>query len=411
MKFEFKNPKAKQSPLYYIISRNRKGHKIRLKYPAGFTIDIKHWNLTKQRVREVKGIPYGSYNDKLKLIEDTAELIFKNNDYFELTPEVVRQKLDAVLNRRNGRKLKGKETDLFKFALELHKNEELRVGEEGAKHLKNSIERLKDFDPHLDWQNINYKLYVDFVNWMNKQTWSKNYCGKQIKNLRKIIGEGFKSDKIDTPVHLTFKTMSEKVYNIYLNEDELTKLYKMKLPKAYERVRDLFLVGCWTGMRVGNFLNIEHRDIDLKKNTISAMVLKGGGKLVLPIHWMLREIIEKYNGLPESVSEQRLNRFIKEICKAAKFNDIVMTEKTISGRKKKIYKEKWEMVTSHTCRRSCITNLHLRGVPLSTIKLISRHETEAQCKEYIKEFLHDEVPQEVMELDFWNNKAVGTKSG
>lgn len=405
MRFEFFNKNAASSPVYFIVRKNRKGHKIFLKYPAGFTVKTTQWNENKQRVREIDGLPYKNYNDKLDKIENTVKDIFKHTDYFQITTEFLRKKIDASIKRgksTNGYKRQKIDTEFFEDAERFLESETKRTGKENAAPVGNTISVLRKFNSSLDWHHIHYRFYLDLLDWMYTKQWSKNYMGKLITNLRRLVKNGFKLGRIEEPYHLSFETMREKVDHIYLNEQELITLYNMSLPKAHERVCHHFLAGCWTGQRVGTYLSIDpNKDIDIQNNTITLMTNKGGGKVVLPIHWMLREIIEKYNGLPEPVSEQRLNRLIKEICEAAKFNKDVLTEKTIGGKKVKQYKPKWKMVSSHTARRSCATNLYRRRVPISTIMLILNHSNEKQTRDYIKESMHDEVPAEVVGLDFW----------
>jgi hypothetical protein len=80
--------------------------------------------------------------------------------------------------------------------------------------------------------------------------------------------------------------------------------------------------------------------------------------LRLPVHPIVEEIIKKYGGeLPKQYHENVVNREIKKIAEAAKLNDPVHFTKTIGGIKQSFVKEKWEMITCHTCRRSLTTNL------------------------------------------------------
>ena len=46
--------------------------------------------------------------------------------------------------------------------------------------------------------------------------------------------------------------------------------------------------------------------------------------------------------------------------------------------------EKWELVSSHTARRSACTNMFLKGIPTSAIMKISGHKKESTFMKYIK---------------------------
>jgi len=179
-------------------------------------------------------------------------------------------------------------------------------------------------------------------------------------------------------------------------------MYNLPLDGYNAHVRDLFMLGAWTGMRVSNYLNIDSDlNVDLEKNIITAIVNKNGPRVRIPIHWIIREIIEKNGGkLPKSISEQKLNKQIKVVGRLAGITEKVITVKTIGGKRTEIVKDKCDMISSHTCRRSLATNLYLKDVPLKYIMSITGHKTEAQALKYIKSGL-DEIYDKVAELDFW----------
>ena len=198
-----------------------------------------------------------------------------------------------------------------------------------------------------------------------------------------------------------FKVPQEKVYNIYLNEKELLAIYKLPVPSYLERSRDLFIIGCYTGMRVENYLNIDPEiNVDLNTGFITAIINKNGPKVKIPIHWTVREIYEKYNGFPKSISEQQLNKNIKLIGAAAGIKENIISVKTFGGERKEIVKPKYKMITTHTARRSLVTNLYLKNVPIKYIMSITGHQSEAQCLNYIKTTI-EEMADKVAELDFW----------
>lgn len=226
-----------------------------------------------------------------------------------------------------------------------------------------------------------------------------------VNNLKIVLNHAHKEGKHTNLEFKKFEVPKENVYNIYLSEQELILIYKLRsLPKYLEKARDLFMIGCWTGMRVSNYLNIDPElNIDLKKNRITAIVNKNGPRVTIPIHWIILEIIKKYDGLPKSISDQKLNKYLKDMGQAAKLNEKIITVRTENGKRVESVKEKWQLITSHTARRSLATNLYLRDAPLKYIMSIIGHKTEAQCLHYIKSGL-DEIVDKVAELDFWKKK-------
>ena len=111
-----------------------------------------------------------------------------------------------------------------------------------------------------------------------------------------------------------FKAISEESTAIYLSEAEITDLYNLDLSlrPAYERVRDLFIVGCWTGLRFSDFSRIEAKNIANGKITIKTQ--KTGKTVSIPLHKNVLGIMAKYEGkttnsLPPALSNQKMNDY------------------------------------------------------------------------------------------------------
>ena len=72
-----------------------------------------------------------------------------------------------------------------------------------------------------------------------------------------------------------FKRLAEPVESIYLNLEELERIRGLDLTQkpSLERVRDLFLIGCYTGLRYSDFTNIKPENITVegKDNTLKCL--------------------------------------------------------------------------------------------------------------------------------------------
>ena len=89
--------------------------------------------------------------------------------------------------------------------------------------------------------------------------------------------------------------------------------YDLTEKPRLDRARDLFLVGCWTGLRFSDFNDIRPKNI--KGDFIEIKTQKTGETVVIPIHSALKNIMEKYagkteNSLPPSISNDKLNEYI-----------------------------------------------------------------------------------------------------
>ena len=98
----------------------------------------------------------------------------------------------------------------------------------------------------------------------------------------------------------------------------------------------------------------------------------------------MRAILNKYQGYLPGLSNQKLNSYIKEVCQLAGISDPVEINKTVGNERLRKVLEKWDLVTSHTARRSFCTNAYLSGIPTHAIRMITGHKTEKSFLKYIK---------------------------
>jgi integrase len=108
--------------------------------------------------------------------------------------------------------------------------------------------------------------------------------------------------------------------------------------------------------------------------------------VVIPIHSSVEKILKKYNGvLPPSLSNQKTNDALKEVGK--KLPSLQKTTSrtfTKGGVKETKTFQKWELLSSHTARRSFATNEYLAGMQTLTIMAITGHRSEKSFLKYIK---------------------------
>ena len=111
---------------------------------------------------------------------------------------------------------------------------------------------------------------------------------------------------------------------------------------------------------------------------------KTGAKVAVPVSSECKAILEKYNFQMPHLADQVINRYIKEIGKMADINDIVELEETKGGTIKMQRYEKWQVIHSHTARRTGATLMYLAGMDVYDIMKITGHSTPIMLKKYIK---------------------------
>jgi integrase len=273
----------------------------------------------------------------------------------------------------------------------------MEYDEDSIKPYKSAMEHFRKFSKRKKYYltDIDQTLIDNFTNYLNSFL-ALNTSAKYLTVLKTLISYATQKKLISINVSLENKVRVRKAVadNIYLNEDEIKGIMEIKdndLPtKLYRTVRDLFVIGCNTGLRFQDysilkaasirdgFLEIDPQKLE-KKYYLTT-------KVVIPVLPMVEEVFKRYpKGLPKSPCNQVFNNCLKEIAKKIPSLNKDYEKKLIKGHKvERIKLKKYDMVVTHTARRSYCTNMYLRRVPIPTIMAISGHKTEENFLKYIK---------------------------
>ena len=418
-----------ETPIILFINFNSN----RLKYPTGKVIHPKYWNDGEQVIRQVKDFPLAKIlNENLKFLKGTAEKELESlSNELQRPPSIeeLKKRLDEVLNpseARNEVKRPLTFLELFKRFIQDSENG-IRLTSTGKRFDKRSIQKynttysvLETFGKkyQLTFESINKNFYTKFVDFLNKPilgkdnevikaSFSLNNVGKYIQVIKTFLNYATENGYNTNLYYQSKQFKAHKVpgFSIYLNEDELTDLYKLDLSSQphYERVRDLFLVGCWTGLRFSDFTSIKPENV--QGEFLHIKTFKTGEPVIIPIHGMVKLIMAKYSGkypnsLPPAIANQKMNAYLKEIAKQVDSLKVpVEVEGIKGGLKVTSIKLKYELVTTHTARRSMATNVYKSGFPAISLMKITGHRTEKSFLLYIK-VTPEENAQKL--LEHWN---------
>lgn len=241
----------------------------------------------------------------------------------------------------------------------------------------------------VNYDDFSLDFYQSFKLWLTGRGLSLNYVGCLLKDLKILLklshADGLHSNTIYQ--HRDFKKLTEEVDNVYLSDAELNQLFALDLSKnpRLDRVRDMFLIGAYTGLRFSDFSELRPENITHNGRILTRKTLKTSERVSIPLNPNVLAILAKYGNVPpRTITNQRLNEYLKELCQLAGFTERVEVTKTRGGARQKQYLEKWELVTTHTARRSFATNAFLAGIPTPSIMKITGHKTETQFTKYIK---------------------------
>lgn len=173
------------------------------------------------------------------------------------------------------------------------------------------------------------------------------------------------------------------IETVALTQDELDRINQLNLSKEAAAVRDRFLIGCYTAQRISDYKRIKASDILAGIITIKQQ--KTGAVVKIPAHPVLYEILERNGGeFPDLPSNQAMNAAIKRICKKAGINEIISVERSRSGKIERLKLKKYEMISSHTARRTGATLMYRSGIQVAKIMKLTGHTTESSFFQYIR---------------------------
>lgn len=269
-----------------------------------------------------------------------------------------------------------------------------------------------------DWDDINQMMVDRFISYLEDDCKYMKTTNERYITLFKTFVTLAEKKGIHTNhsakdyFHIPPVREEDKAKEIYLTKDELQALYEMKLNGLYEQVRDVFLIGCYTAQRFSDYSRIDEYCIGTtSKGTrvIKLEQMKTKARVVIPIlDPKLETLLKKYNYNVPKLNDVVFNRYIKEIChklsettpslsfmERTKLNKKELEREKEAKKEKKVIfqydeqgypiKPKWELVSSHTARRTAITNMFLSG-KYSTAQMmyVSGHKKEKTFNNYIK---------------------------
>ena len=242
----------------------------------------------------------------------------------------------------------------------------------------------------IDFTDLTLDFYNDFRLFLTDKEYSPNTIARMVKICKTICYAAEQLKLMDAKnVRSGFDVIYKDVDNVYLTEERIQELYEYDLSNrpAWEKVKDVFVVGCLTGQRVSDYKRINsnmivtltdgNRYIKLKQE-------KTGNTVYIPLDYRVDTILNKYKGELPKVYDQKINDHIKEIGEALGWTEIVELEEQRGAMEYTAKKRFCDLLKTHTCRRSLATNMQKAGASLSSIMAITGHSSEQQLKTYLK---------------------------
>ena len=265
---------------------------------------------------------------------------------------------------------------------------------DGSRELYMSLlAALKSYDSTIGLKQIDSRWITGFIAHMCSEGISNRTQSNYYNVFKTFLRHCVERDMIDSDI-LKYKPKFKIVENdvVYLTADELHRLYTADLsdmnvlkPEIVNAVRDVFVVQCLTGLRYSDMCNIYKENIqeDDGGKYITLITKKTLKRIKIYFNDRALHILEiwKYN-LPHPKLEV-INRWLPKICKHAGITGRVEVVKLIGNKRVSEYKDKWEVIRSHTARRTFITLMLECGENITTIRSITGHTQLSSFSKYI----------------------------
>lgn len=251
----------------------------------------------------------------------------------------------------------------------------------------------------LSFDEINFTLIKEYehylfnivVNEAKKETTKTSTVNNKVCKIIAILKRAETYDLIDFAAAKIDRYKITKVKEggdneIYLNEEEIERIYKLKLDDDNERVRDVFVLLCYMGQRFKDIVKINN---GIVKNTQNGKMLelaqtKYQNKVTIPLFPISEEILTKYNYKLPIISSNKVLLLIKKIGRMANITWLHLIQDDRGGNVIEENVEACELIGTHTARRSFASNMLKRGYDANLLMLITGHSTMKSFKKYIK---------------------------
>lgn len=261
-----------------------------------------------------------------------------------------------------------------------------------------ALKRLEAFckqHPIRTFEDFDNKFFTSFANYLYSCTYQKGKTKKQytqntvintIKVIKNLLHRAYDNEMTNNNYFTKVQTIlsSDVSEQIYLNEKEIKRLAEMKLTLPHEvKIRDMFIIACWTALRISDIQKLHNAEIH--KDHIALYQTKTNERVEIPILKEVAPLIAHYQkvGFP-SIHVCKANETIKELAKRCGINDNVNQKEHRGGTTHIQTLPKWSLVSFHTARRSCITNLYKRGYPVNYIMTLSGHRSVQAFQRYMR---------------------------
>ena len=357
---------------------------------TGQKIQPSQWDKRTQRANPKKvkdNVAKGSLNSLNQLLNSYENKTFEIIRYIK--SKDLNASFDDIVEVLNNY-FKKKELTLFDAYDEFLSSKRQMVSQDAIQKYERTKSLLKEFVDKtkfkLTFDNITQSFFDKFYSFLLDGGMINNSAYKTISFFKTFMIWANQRNLTDNISYQHFKSKYEKNEVIYLTEKELMDLYNLNIDEErLERVRDIFIFQCFTGVRYSDIQNLTRADIF--GPTWKLRTQKTRDIIEIPLNSYALSVLEKYKKYDApipSISNQKFNKYIKEVCEKAKINAPVKIVQYKGSTREETTFKKYEVIGSHTARRTFISLSLQKGMSAEVIMSITGHTTYRMMQRYLK---------------------------
>lgn len=401
--FKLKQPNVTKETLIYFRSFFNNENKNFI-YSTGEKIKPSEWDFEGRQPNDLNGrTKKAEIHRSVKMQLDRYSSFFTEivnrykNINEELTVDILKQRFDEKFKKITVK------SDFFRIYQEFLDEKENdytgnSISNSTLKRYKCNKNLLEDFESNckvkISLGKFDDKLYNKFLKYcIEEKKHSANTLHRNVGLIKTFLLWALNKKYTYNNNFITFKKPAKFTTDeIALNYEQVELIYNYDFSenKRLERVRDLFVFGCTTGMRFGNYSTISRSDVD--GNFIRVIDLKSKSKnLAIPLNSISKSILEKYDYNLPSITNQKMNEYIKEVFKKLKFTAEIKKTMKYGDELVDQKAEFWTRISSHTARRSFITIMKNKRVPDKVIMSYTGHTSLEVFNAYYRPSEDDKI--------------------
>lgn len=377
----------------------------RIEFTTGYRIDAAKWDTDKQRVKNgcSNKLKQSASEINASLLEYYTEIqsIFKRFEVEDVmpTPEQIKEAFNALRKPVSEEPKPKKEAlpcDFFQVFDDFvedcgRQNNWTDSTFEKFAAVKN---HLTNFREGLTFEFLDERGLNDYVGYLRDVKEMRNTTiGKQLSFLKWFLRWAFKKGVHQNNAYDSYKPKLKSTQKkiIFLTWDELNRLREFKIPsnkQALERVRDVFLFQCFTGLRYSDVFNLRRSDI--KGDHIEVTTVKTSDSLIIELNNHSKAILDKYKDVAFEddkvlpvITNQKMNDYLKELAEMAGIDEPIRQTYYKGNERIDEVTPKYALLGTHAGRRTFICNALALGIPPQVVMKWTGHSDYKAMKPYI----------------------------